>query len=410
MLSRACGEREASVTEALAIIESVLADAALTVAFVSGGPAGFPVHRCSVHDRDGRLVAESLGKGRGAQSRASALFEAWQHLQHQRGQARLPTLTDRVACLSIADVLAQPPLGQEQMLRRLGSDFPDVAVACLRLEPLRGGGEPLWYPAFTRSPSCRDHPIPGDDLDVYAAYLRYAFDNGTATGVSRAEALLHGLLEVIERDALSHALLDWYLGKSSPIRVIDPVGLSPELRNLHRDIGPVLLAEITSDLAVPAYCAIPAVAGEHPGVLGSGASLRAGYAMERALTELAQSTFNMSLGVDTTLDNRLATLRPWPLLERCAHVDPESLLPRLVFAEPAPSDPPGPSVHEQIDLLLDRLEAAGLAAYSFEWTEAGTRCPVLTVIVPGLDAFSMVHNAVPVLPTGRAMRLLAGRM
>jgi len=32
--------------------------------------------------------------------------------------------------------------------------------------------------------------------------------------------------------------------------------------------------------------------------------------------------------------------------------------------------------------------------------------PVLTVVVPGLDSFAMVHNAVPVLPTGRAMRRL----
>jgi hypothetical protein len=32
---------------------------------------------------------------------------------------------------------------------------------------------------------------------------------------------------------------------------------------------------------------------------------------------------------------------------------------------------------------------------------------VVTVIVPGLDSFAMVHNAVPVLPAGRAMDLLS---
>jgi ribosomal protein S12 methylthiotransferase accessory factor len=66
-------------------------------------------------------------------------------------------------------------------------------------------------------------------------------------------------------------------------------------------------------------------------LIGSGASLDPEYAVERALTEVIQSSFNLSLGVDLTLGRRLESLRRWPLLERCARLDPAPLLGRLTF-------------------------------------------------------------------------------
>ncbi len=391
MESRARREREVGLADSLGIIESLFRDSGLSVEFVSSGTAEFPVHRCSVVAPSGELVAESLGKGRGEQSRASALFEAWQHLQHERGQAALPSDTSRVRVLPVAAVLAQRGIEGDEMLARLGRDFPSAAPACLLLEPLAEGGEPLWYPAFTRSPACRDHPIPGDDLRGYEPYLRYAYDSGTATGVTENEAVLHGLLEVVERDALSHALLDWYLGEA-------PVAAVPD--------EAALLLDITSDLGIPAYCALPFEAGDYPGVLGSGASLDPAYAVERAFTELGQSRFNLSLGVDRTLARRLESLRPWPLLDRCARVDPAPLLDRLTPTELRAGGSGEASVEGQIGTVLDALAAAGLSAYLFRWNPRGPGCPVVTVVVPGMDTFSMVHNAIPVLPTGRAMRRL----
>ncbi|MFI6478786.1 YcaO-like family protein [Nonomuraea sp. NPDC050663] len=408
---RARRERAVSTDAALEVIERVLADAGLTATFVSSGSERYPVHRCSLLDGRGELVAESLGKGAGRQSRASALFEAWQHLLHDRGQAGLPE-DPRVRVLPIKRVVEQEALRGERMLARLADDFAQVNVACLPLSPLRGTGE-VWFPAFARSPACRDHPVPGDDLQVYAPYLRYAYDNGTATGLDRDEAVLHALLEVVERDCLSHALLRWYLDDGSPLRAVPREGLPPDLRQLFDEVGerlgaPPLVVEITSDLGVPAFCALPSRPGGDPGVLGSGASLSAAYAVERALTELAQSAFNMGLGVDLTLQARLASLREWPLLERCARVDPGPLLDRLRFeasceVEVVPERP----VAGQVELLLDVLEAEGMRAWWFEWGPSRAECPVLTVVVPGMDHFSMVHSAVPVLPTGRAFSLLA---
>ncbi|MEU9835688.1 YcaO-like family protein [Streptosporangium sp. NPDC048047] len=488
-MARAQRERETGLTEALSVIEEMFAGFGLSAEFVSAGSPEFPVHRCTVRDRSGRVVTASLGKGAGAQSRVSAMFEAWQHLEHDRGQAALARDAGRVRVLPVEAVVAQPELRGEEMIHRLARDHPGVAVACLRAEPLgeppgepsrvsglvagpgragaasspAGGSSPgrpaIWYPAFARSPSCRSHPVPGDDL-CYESYLRYAYDSGTAAGTTETEAVLHGLLEVVERDALSHALLDWYLDADTPIRVVDPDGLPGDLRRLHAEArtrlgAPPLVIDMTSDLGIPAYCALPSRAGPYPGVIGSGASLDPEYAVERALSEVVQSSFNMSLGVDLTLARRLESLRRWPLLERCARLDPEPLGPRLVAGvwpggepggEPSGVRPGGVrpggeesrsgaageadrtagdhlterermgerferrrSVAGQVAEILGRLEAAGFAAYAFRWNPGRARCPVLTVIVPGLDAFAMVHSAVPVLPTGRAARRLAGK-
>lgn len=457
MVTRAQRERCAGLAEALSVIESVLAAAGLSADFLSTGSPEFPVHRCTVRDSAGRVLTASLGKGAGAQSTVSALFEAWQHLQHEEGQAALAGDRRRARVVPVATVVAQEALCGEEMIHRLARDYPDADLACLRAEPLNPELPALWYPAFARSPSCRSHPVPGDDLR-YEPYLRYAYDSGTASGVTEPEAVLHGLLEVIERDALSHALLDWYLDGRSPLSGLGPDLLPPDLRRLHDEAtarlgAPPLIIDITSDLGVPAYCAIPSRAGPYPGVVGSGASLDPEYAVERALGEVIQSSFNMSLGVDLTLDRRLESLRRWPLLESCARLDPAPLLDRLVFDArlPGPGSAgagsgreghggrerggagsgreghggrerrgaggPGPEggcgrgagdVDGQITAILKTLERAGFAAYTFRWNPAHDRCPVLTVIVPGLETFAMVHSAVPVFPTGRAVRRLAG--
>ncbi|MFF0245971.1 hypothetical protein ACWEU6_23760 [Streptosporangium sandarakinum] len=138
-MARAQRERETGLTEASSVIEEMFAGSGLATEFVSAGSPEFPVHRCTVRDRSGKVVTASLGKGAGEQSRVSALFEAWQHLEHDRGQAALARDTGRVRVLPVEAVVAQPELRGEEMLHRLARDHPGVAVACLRAEPL---GEP----------------------------------------------------------------------------------------------------------------------------------------------------------------------------------------------------------------------------------------------------------------------------
>jgi ribosomal protein S12 methylthiotransferase accessory factor len=404
----AANERSVGVDEAISRLRATLDHAGFTCEFQTGGVVGFPVYRCCLRDPAGNPVAYALGKGAGRQSMASVLYELWQHYQHEIGQRSLAARPDAVRVVPVGDVVAQPAVRPETMLHRLAGEYPDARVACLRLTAVGDPGRSVWYPAFARCPSLRWYPVPGDDLG-YDPYVRYAYDNGTACAVTEPDALLHGLLEVVERDAVSLALLDWYAADPARARVVPLDTLPDGLRTLtaratgYMDGVPPLLLDVTSDLGVPAFAALPSRATRHVGLLGSGASLDTAYAAERALTELVQCWFTAELDVDATHHDRLAALEPWPVLHRCAVLDPAGLAAAAERVEPNWSGPPDRTIGEQVSHLVDVLAAHGFHAWTFRWNPADTEHPVITVVVPGLDSFAMVHNAVPVLPTGRAM-------
>lgn len=406
-------ERSASVAEALGIIEQVYDREGLTAELITGmGESQFPVHRCTVRNSAREEVTHSSGKGELGQARASALFEAWQHLQHQKGQRSLPG-DQRLRLMRIGEILDQPELHGEVMLRRLAGDYPDAKLGCLPYQAVDAGSAPIWYPAFARNPAYRWHPATGDDLE-YEPYLRYSYDSGTASGISTGEALLHGLLEVIERDSLSAAFLDWYLRQPPRARAIDQGSLPGELRVLLGAVSefigaPVLLADISTEIGVPAYAALPGTE-QFPGSMGSGASLSPAYAAERSLTELAQAVHFARLAIDTTHETRLENLRSWPFLRRCATLDKEPFRTAVLtpgdFTGRRPFAATDTSIDGQIGILTGMLAEHGFRPYFFSWTPAGSDCPVVTVLVPGLDWFAMVHSATAVLPTGRAMTTL----
>lgn len=406
-------ERSVSAVEALAIIESAYARERLSAEFIAGMQGSlFPVYRCTVRDASGQAVAHSSGKGQLEQARASALFEAWQHLQHRRGQSSLPR-DGRLRVMPIREVLEQPELRREAMLYRLANDFPSCELACVKYQSVAGTAGPIWYPAFARSPSYRWHPAEEDDLE-YTPYLRYAYDSGTACGINIDEAILHGLLEVIERDALSMAFLDWYVRDPPKARLIDPGSLPAYLCELQAKVeefieDQILFIEITSDITVPAYAALPRQPDSFPGSIGSGASLFPDYAAERSLTELAQAVHFARLGIDTTHQQRLENLRKWPTIERCARLDRtpfHKTLDRYHFTTQHTPVTADKSVLDQIHILTGMLKSQGFRPYFFPWTPERTDCPAVTVLVPGLDWFAMVHNATPILPTGRLMPIL----
>ena len=158
-------ERSGSVAEALGIIEQVYDREGLTAELITGmGESPFPVHRCTVRNSAGEEVTHSSGKGELGQARASALFEAWQHLQHQKGQRSLPG-DQRLRLMRIGEVLDQPELRGEVMLRRLAGDYPDAKLGCLPYQAVDARPTPIWYPAFARNPAYRWHPAAGDDLE-----------------------------------------------------------------------------------------------------------------------------------------------------------------------------------------------------------------------------------------------------
>lgn len=115
--------------------------------------------------------------------------------------------------------------------------------------------------------------------------------NGLASGNTIEEAILHGLLEVIERDALSIA--EYTRNPGTEIELTEKDGLNYKLKRKMEDAGvPVKLWLLDSDIDIPTVVtALDDNVLKDPAllVMGAGSHLSPEIAVTRALTEAAQS-------------------------------------------------------------------------------------------------------------------------
>jgi ribosomal protein S12 methylthiotransferase accessory factor len=113
--------------------------------------------------------------------------------------------------------------------------------------------------------------------------------NGLAAGVSTEMAILNGLLEVVERDAF---MVSWLTRRRGPhIDYSRQWGLSATVRNHYSRFGvEVVVIDLTTDLPIHVMLAIAIDrgAGGPAAVIGLGASLDPGLAVEKALLEVCQ--------------------------------------------------------------------------------------------------------------------------
>lgn len=146
-----------------------------------------------------------------------------------------------------------------------------------------------------------------------------ADSNGNAAGSSLEDAVLQGMLELVERDA---AAMWWYNRTSQP-----PVDLAGEewidsFRSVHAGLGREVWAlDLTSDLGVPVAVALSRqTSGEREDVMmGFGAHLDPALALRRALTEVNQmmpSVLAGGWGDDPDLQHWLSTPR-WRTSPTC---------------------------------------------------------------------------------------------
>ncbi|MFJ5990363.1 TOMM precursor leader peptide-binding protein [Lentzea sp. NPDC092896] len=206
-----------------------------------------------------------------------------------------------------------------------------------------------------------------------------ADSNGNAAGSSLEDAVLQGMLELVERDAVA---LWWYNRTSQPPVVLDGDPWIDELRSVHAGLGRELWAlDLTSDLGVPVVVALSRlVSGEREEVvMGFGAHLDPALATRRALTEMNQMMPAVLAG--HTGDDH--DLRHW--LTTAAVANQPYLLP-----SGSPVRHPYTASGDLLTDVLDvqaRLEKAGLEVFVLDQTRPDIGLPVVKVIVPGLRGF-----------------------
>ncbi len=337
----------------------------------------------------------AAGKGVGlAAARAGALGEALErysahfHVTEPRFRARFSELGPRAIHPHTVLGFSERQYRERAAWVARGSRFtfvplpfdPEVPVEWTTIRSLASGAE-RYLPT-----SCCYREVPQAPEETFGV----GCSNGCAAGATFAHATLHGLLELVERDAVA---LWWYNRVRRPGVDLESFG-SPAIRRFERFLaerGRSLHAlDVTSDLQVPTFAAISCLRdGGGAITFGFAADVDAAVAIERATAELAQTCSVLlprdgARGADLDAIDDPETLR-WLRHERlAAH-------PYLLPAGGAPArrrqDFPRDAVAEPeatLDRLTRRLEGQGLDVLVLDQTRAEIGLPVAKVIVPGL--------------------------
>jgi ribosomal protein S12 methylthiotransferase accessory factor len=284
----------------------------------------------------------------------------------------------------------------EQMDRRDTVDL-DASTRC-RLDRLRRDEEILWAEGYELG-SDRAVQLPwalvGVDYRDQPEGFHTAFQvstDGLASGARDDEAILHGLCELIERDAL--ALMTFMSTEELETRaylVNEDDG--PDVVAMRRAIEAagcsLNVIDMTSDIGVPAFTAIVSDPVEdaarvtkyaHSG--GSGCHPSRRRALEKAIVEAAQSRITRIAGSRDDL--------PASTYAAADDSDRHAVAGMLSFARsggrrPRPSCTIGDTPWENVAILLERLKERGIDHAIVVPIANPFEIAVLRVIVPGLQ-------------------------
>ncbi|MBF0333311.1 MAG: TOMM precursor leader peptide-binding protein [Alphaproteobacteria bacterium] len=336
----------------------------------------------------------SCGKGMTeAQARVSALCES---LERYSGEAHGSEI--RVTG------------GLREMRRRMGDavihpnavmGFSDRQYSTRKIEKGRPVPKPLdenaeidWTPVWSVTNACHKY-LPTQLLYFGAEASRgsdarfcIACSNGNAAGNTLEEAVLHGFLELVERDATA---LWWYNRLTKPAVDLDGLGGSwaRDFAAHHRALGRRVWAlDITSDLGIPVFAALSGrerASGVERILIGLGCHLDARIALRRALTEMNQMWVAAEGGERSGMA-RLEDERVTSWLETATCANQPHLAPNAAPSRDHPV-PHGGDLLDDIKACRRLVEAQGLEMLILDQTRPDVGLPVVKVIVPGLRHF-----------------------
>jgi putative methanogenesis marker protein 1 len=212
--------------------------------------------------------------------------------------------------------------------------------------------------------------------------------NGLASGNTIEEAILHGLLEVIERDALSIA--EYTRNPGEEIALSKSDGLNYELRKKMEDAGiKVKIWLLDSDVEIPTVVvALDDMVLKDPAllVMGAGSHLSPQIAVTRALTEAAQSRVVQIHGAreDTDREQVVRTFGYDHMKRMNSYWYEDLEQVHLDELEDISNDTPAANINavfEQLDGIADGAIIVNLSR--------GVEIPVIRAIIPMFELYTL---------------------
>jgi ribosomal protein S12 methylthiotransferase accessory factor len=213
---------------------------------------------------------------------------------------------------------------------------------------------------------------------------------GCAAGPSKAAAVLHGLCELVERDA---AGLWWRGGRRGrPLALDDPASgeaavLLAKLREGNASRCTWLL-DITTDLGIPAIAAVSCRADGKGFAFGLGARPTVAGAARGAIMELCQNELAHAVVAAKQGEGGPDRLnaRDRDHIARATRIDADTCSLLHPLGMPARREGcPSPEAVSQIGWLATRLADAGIETFVLDLTRPRFAVPVVRVVAPGLQ-------------------------
>jgi YcaO-like protein with predicted kinase domain len=392
------GQRIMSAAATVARVQKHFGPLGITrVANVTGLDCiGIPV--VTVCRPNARSLSLSQGKGLDIDAaRASGVMEAIElyHAERIDLPLKLASFNELRFSQSAVDVEQLPRIGLSQFK-------PTAPLLWIEGVELNGGSG-LWLP-FELVHMNLTLPFPtGTGCFVLSS-------NGLASGNHLLEAVVHGLCEVIERDAATVFLsqpVDEQDERQIDLDSVDDA-VCQRLLELYARAGVgVGVWDITSDVGVPAFrCAI--IDREDnpfrrlPPLEGMGCHLVREAALARALTEAAQARLTMITG---SRDDNLPHLYKEVEDQEYLQASRRRILRPGSRSFLSVSSRPHPTLEEDLTAILAALKAANLSqVIAVDLTKPGLDIPVVRVVVPGLEPYHGVHGGRGGVRASRAAR------
>jgi ribosomal protein S12 methylthiotransferase accessory factor len=324
----------------------------------------------------GHILQVSNGKGRSFErASAGALLEACELWGAERPPALLVASAAELKLEGGAALLLP-----EALSRALDPAFAEARLGWYEAEELYGGG-PVMVPGHALF--C---PPPGS-ASLGPAVLGWT-SNGMGAHPDRDAALLHALLELVERDRLARAFPQGFTPAALRQRLLAPGSLAraaPRTAALAQSIASRRFAvhlldagpdEDAIGLPVAAALLVDLDEGPVPVAAGYACRLRRDEALEAALLEAAQSRLTEIHGAreDVAVTGRDA---PLPIAAACARARP------VRDARTLP-DVRVRSAREGVRLVLTRLRRAGFDRAVAAHLPSPPGVVVVKALVPGM--------------------------
>ncbi len=391
------GKHVSPVTGAVTALASQSPDNGVAYSYASGH--NFALMQDSVYFLRKNLRGRSGGKGRtDAQARAGAVCEAIERFNgiyrggDARVNARFADVADRAVPLESLLMFSDRQYAERDAWN--AAQEAGYHIIPRRLDPERAID---WTPAWSLTGE-RERLVP--TAYVYFGHPDVAGDfyctgdaNGNAAGNTLEEAVLQGLMELVERDSVA---LWWYSRARRPAVDLDSLGepyvdlMREHYASLGRDFW---VLDITTDLGIPAFAAVSRRLDRKVEdiVLGFGAHVDPRMGVLRALTEINQflpavSATKPDGSTSYWMDDPDA-LAWWTqaTVESEPYVVPEESLgvTRAGDFEPLATD----DIAEDVRRCVDRLASHGIETIVLDQTRPEIELAVCKVMAPGLRHF-----------------------